>query len=191
MNKLILDTSTAYLYVAVIKEDVEVYNHVLFGKNNHSEHLINIIKEGLGCMQANELDEIIIGVGPGSYTGVRVALTVAKTLAWTLNIPLKTISSLTLISSGYEEDGVYGVSSVAKKGHVYGKIFEKKGEEINVLLNDIFLTDDEFAAKCKAYNLTRVAEGEYKFDSKMIDKLSVKVDNVHEVVPNYLRKANS
>ena len=91
MNKLIIDTSTYYLYTSVIKNDECVYNKVLYGKNNHSENLMNIIEEGLADIKAKELDEIIVGIGPGSYTGVRIALTVAKTLAWTLNIPLKTL----------------------------------------------------------------------------------------------------
>ena len=191
MNKLILDTSTSYLYVAIIKEDEEVYNYVLYGKNNHSEHLMNVIKEGLKDMPAKDLDEVIVGIGPGSYTGVRVALTVAKTLAWTLNIPLKTISSLTLIASGYRENGKYAISSVAKKGHVYGKIIEIFDGNMNVLLDDIFLSEEEFKEKCLPFNPIFISEGEYKFDSLVIDSLAKKTLNVHEVFPNYLRKANS
>ena len=192
MNKLIIDTSTYYLFVSVIKDDKVHYNKVLYGKNNHSENLMNIVSEGLKDVDVKSLNEVIVGIGPGSYTGVRIALTVAKTLAWTLNIPLKTISSLTLVGSGYlNEDGVYGISCIAKKGHVYGKIIEVKGRNVNILLNDIFLTEDEFKEKVNSFNALYICEGEYKFDENIINSLKEDVVNVHEVVPNYLRKANS
>ena len=45
-----------------------------------------------------KLDEIIVVNGPGSFTGVRLGVTIAKTLAYTLNIPIKTISSLEVSS---------------------------------------------------------------------------------------------
>lgn len=197
MNKIILDTSTEYLYVSIIKNDEEVFNEVLYGKNNHSEKLMGIIEKGLGDMPAKELDEVIVGIGPGSYTGVRVALTVAKVLAWTINKPLKTISSLTLVASGYlKEDGVYAISSIAKKGHVYGKIIEVMNGKINILLNDIFLNDECFEKeiekiKAEKNNILIINNENYKFDNFVIDENSDVVSSVHEVVPNYLRKANS
>ena len=197
MNKIILDTSTEYLYVSIIKNDKESFTEVLYGKNNHSEKLMGIIEKGLGDIPAKELDEVIVGIGPGSYTGVRVALTVAKVLAWTINKPLKTISSLTLVGSGYlKEDGVYAISSVAKKGHVYGKIVEVEKGEINVLLNDIFLNDEDFEKeinkiKTEKNNILIVNNQNYKFDNDVINDNSIVVTSIHEVVPNYLRKANS
>lgn len=192
MNKLIIDTSTYYLYVSIIKNDIEYFNKVLYGKNNHSENLMNIISEGLKDMEAKALDEIIVGIGPGSYTGVRIALTVAKTLAWTLNVPLKLVSSLTLVASGYLiNDGKYAVSCIAKKGYVYGKIIEVVNNNINVLIDDIFLPDNEFEKMASEYDALTIKEGEYKFNNEIINNLSVCAENVHEVVPNYLRKANS
>ena len=196
MNRIILDTSTEYLYVSVIKNDCEVFTECLYGKNNHSEKLMGIIEKGLGDMPAKELDEVIVGIGPGSYTGVRVALTVAKVLSWTINKPLKTISSLTLIGSGYlNNDGVYAISSIAKKGHVYGKIVEVVSGKINVLLDDIFLTDEDFRKEISKIEVEKtvqkVTNENYKFDNEVIVDNSIVISNVHEVVPNYLRKANS
>ena len=197
MNRIILDTSTEYLYVSIIKNNVEVFTESLYGKNNHSEKLMGIIENGLGDMSAKELDEVIVGIGPGSYTGVRVALTVAKVLAWAINKPLKTISSLTLVASGYlKEDGVYAISSIAKKGHVYGKIVEVEKGKIDILLNDIFLNDEDFNSEVEKVKLEKntiliVNNENYKFDNSVIEQNSVVVSNIHEVVPNYLRKANS
>lgn len=49
-------------------------------------------------MKPKELDRIAVAQGPGSYTGVRMAVTTAKTLAWSLNIPLVSISTLELMA---------------------------------------------------------------------------------------------
>ena len=191
MNKLILDSSTEYLYVSVVKNDETTFTKALYGKNNHSEHMIGIIEEGLSGLDASCLDQIIVGIGPVSYTGVRVALTIAKVLAWTLNKPLKTISSLTLIGSGYlRQEGVYAISSVAKKGYVYGKIIKVNMGNVEILFDDNFLTEEEFAAISNDYKALKVNAECYKYDNLIIDNLAKITENVHEVVPNYLRKAN-
>ncbi len=192
MNRLILDTSTEYLYVSIMGDGIETFTEILYGKNNHSEHLMEIVKKGLGSLNAKELDEIIVGIGPGSYTGVRVALTVAKVLAWTINKPLKTISSLTLVGSGYlKEDGLYAISSVAKKGYVYGKIIKINNGKIEVLIDDNFLSEADFEKIICENKAIKVSALNYKFDNQVIINNSIMVNNIHEVVPNYLRKANS
>ncbi len=195
MNKLILDTSTDYLYVSVIENGKEKFSEILYGKNNHSENLIGIVTKGLGNLPSKELDEIIVGIGPGSYTGVRVALTVAKVMAWTINKPLKTVSSLTLVGSGYlNNDGIYAISSIAKKGYVYGKIVEVVNGKLNILLNDSFLSCEEFEEEISKYNdkkIIKVNGENYKFCNEIIEKEASVVEAIHEVVPNYLRKANS
>ena len=62
----------------------------------HSIHLIPLINEILkeNNYQIKDINEIIVINGPGSFTGGRLGITVAKTLAYTLNIPIKTINTL-------------------------------------------------------------------------------------------------
>src|SRR5690606_31260140 len=49
-------------------------------------------------MKPNDLDKIVVANGPGSYTGVRIGVTTAKTLAWSLNIPVVGVSSLEVLA---------------------------------------------------------------------------------------------
>ena len=143
MKVLILDTSSNYLYLHLSNGSDE-YNVVLEGKNNHSEKLMPLIEEGLNKLnlEVKDLERIVCGIGPGSYTGLRVGLTVCKVFAWTASIPLYVISSLTILGSGYlKKDGKYAICNTAKKDYLYTKV-------INVIDGKVEVEqDDEFIAK--------------------------------------------
>ena len=196
MNILIIDTATENLYVRFYNE---VENKTFFSKemsthNNHSENLLPVIEEGLNInnMKLKDFGKIIVGAGPGSYTGLRVAMVVAKMASYTLNIPLYTISSLSFVGSGYlaeKTDGNILISIKAKKGHSYIKVYE--GSTNKVLVEDTFLTDEEKEKIVSQYNANVVCESNYKVNDEIINKYAELVDNVHELTPNYLRKANS
>ena len=69
-----------------------------------------VLQESQVSMQ--ELTGVIVAKGPGSYTGLRIGVTVAKTLAKTLRIPLKAVSSLQVIATNVVEavpEGAYVV----------------------------------------------------------------------------------
>lgn len=195
MKILMIDTATENLYVRFF-DDVD--RKVFFSKemmthNNHSENLLTVIEEGLKLnnIKLKDFNKIIVGEGPGSYTGLRVAMVVAKMASYTLNIPLYTVSSLTYVGSGYLNNLNENIliSIKAKKGHSYIKVYEK--ETNRVLVEDIFLTDEEKEKIVSQYSAYVVNESNYKLNEEIIDRYAVLVDNVHELTPNYLRKANS
>ena len=90
MNIMILDTSSPNLYVSFVSDGKEVFQKIIRTVNNHSEVFLDTIKLGLDSLglKVGDFSKIIVGIGPGSYTGLRVSLTVAKTFAWTKNIEL-------------------------------------------------------------------------------------------------------
>ena len=61
-------------------------------------NIIELMKKA--DISADQLDEIVIANGPGSYTGTRISVTTGKTLAWALQVPIYTVSSLKLIAAG-------------------------------------------------------------------------------------------
>src|SRR5699024_5822129 len=101
MNMLAIDTSTQTMGVALMKNEKIVAETTLLNKIDHSSHVMAAIHELIfhAKRKAEELGEIVVTEGPGSYTGTRIGITTAKTLAWALDIPIKTISSLKLIAS--------------------------------------------------------------------------------------------
>ncbi len=99
---LSLDTSTAVLGVAVTAGSELLHEINASGERNHSVHLLPIIEQALqaSAATADKIGGIAVGIGPGSYTGTRIAVTAAKTLAWAWNVPVTGVSSLHALAWG-------------------------------------------------------------------------------------------
>ncbi|QSF45861.1 tRNA (adenosine(37)-N6)-threonylcarbamoyltransferase complex dimerization subunit type 1 TsaB [Paenibacillus tianjinensis] len=99
---LALDTSTAVLGVAVTEDGRLLHEINASGERNHSVHLLPIIEQALQASgtEASMLGGVAVGLGPGSYTGTRIAVTAAKTLAWAWKVPVVGISSLHALAWG-------------------------------------------------------------------------------------------
>ncbi|NQX47384.1 tRNA (adenosine(37)-N6)-threonylcarbamoyltransferase complex dimerization subunit type 1 TsaB [Paenibacillus tritici] len=99
---LALDTSTAVLGVAVTAGGELLHEINASGERNHSVHLLPIIEQALqaSATTADRIGGISVGIGPGSYTGTRIAVTAAKTLAWAWNVPVTGVSSLHALAWG-------------------------------------------------------------------------------------------
>lgn len=104
MIRCVMDTSHRFLTVGLFED-----NHLLFyiykeSLKSQSEHMIEAINEAFTqCqLQPKDLDACVVSIGPGSYTGVRIAMTVAKTLFATAKIPIYTTTSLQLIAGSSE-----------------------------------------------------------------------------------------
>ncbi|MFV0394833.1 MAG: tRNA (adenosine(37)-N6)-threonylcarbamoyltransferase complex dimerization subunit type 1 TsaB [Coprobacillaceae bacterium] len=96
MRTIIMDTSNTYLVVALYENDICIDYIQEMGNKKQSEYALLYLKNILEKhnLKVLDIEEMIITIGPGSYTGVRVALTIAKTLAATTNIKVKAVSSL-------------------------------------------------------------------------------------------------
>lgn len=196
MKVLLIDTSTSYLYISFYDEDNKqvLYFKNMISHNNHSENIINVIEEGLVAtnLKLKDFNKVLIGWGPGSYTGLRIGMVVAKMTAYCVNIPLHIVSSLTFVGSGYlDQNGTYAIYNIAKKEHCYMKLMIVKNGYIDTLIDDRFTTDEEFNKVVEKYNPIIINQNNYKINEEIILRLSKEVDDIHSLVPNYLRKANS
>jgi tRNA threonylcarbamoyl adenosine modification protein YeaZ len=95
MNTLVIDTSTDLCLLALVQEDLVVHENIFPHENRLSKWLLPSIQALLETakMKPADLKEIAVGKGPGSYTGTRLGASVAKTLCFALNIPLKAFYS--------------------------------------------------------------------------------------------------
>ncbi|BBH24525.1 tRNA (adenosine(37)-N6)-threonylcarbamoyltransferase complex dimerization subunit type 1 TsaB [Paenibacillus baekrokdamisoli] len=99
---LALDTSTASLAAALVQGGETIGEVQSLAERNHSVHTVSIVKALLADngVTPEQLDGIAIGCGPGSYTGMRIAVSVGKTLAWAWDKPLVGVSSLESLAYG-------------------------------------------------------------------------------------------
>ena len=181
MYNLILDSSTKILYVALTKDDEIIYENYIEGRNDHAKNIVFEVNEALNkaSISAFDLDKFIVGYGPGSYTGVRMAVTVAKMMAVFAKNKLYTISSLLLMASGTK--GVVKAEIDARRGNAFSGIYD--------ILNDKIILEEAMYSyeKLDEYEGTKVCDDSFKVDPFYVIKKAQLVDEPHLLVPNYLR----
>ena len=137
MYQLLLDSSNKFLSVGLAKDGTVVDKIFYEARQRQSEMMVteidNILKRN--NVDKSELDGVVVGAGPGSYTGVRIGVTIAKTIAYALKIKLYAKSSLSLLK--HQEFPTICVFN-ARSGRSYFGVYEGKKviEEDTVLEND-------------------------------------------------------
>lgn len=199
---LFFDTSSDLLKVSLIKDDKIIFDKELHTKNDHSSYLVPTIDDAFKSnnIDFKELDEIIVGNGPGSFTGTRISIAVAKTYAFSFNIPVYMISSLEeLIYDNHGYD-FYVPIIEEKKENLYFSIFDKNKKRV---MDDTYSSTEYMYKKLEELDgkilLISLSDKEYeKYDTvkasinalnimKNIDVNNEKV-NPHLLKPNYIKK---
>ena len=159
---LLLDSSNTKLSVGILKDNHIIYESSYDCWQRQSELMIPEIEKALketGCSLL-QIDEVICGKGPGSYTGVRIALTIAKIICQMGKAKLVLISSLRIMGDINKK---YIALMNARSSRSYIGVYDKE----NVILEDCVMTNQEvldYIAVHKDYEI--VGECEYlKIDS--------------------------
>ncbi|SFD62006.1 tRNA threonylcarbamoyl adenosine modification protein YeaZ [Enterococcus casseliflavus] len=153
MKTLAIDTSNQTLAVAVVDGQEVLGQSQTMAIKNHSTALmpaINGLMQAVG-MAPKELEQIVVAKGPGSYTGLRIGVTTAKTLAQTLNIPLIGVSSLKAVAAN-----CVGVSQVivplfdARRQNVYAGAYQWHNGTLETRIKDQHISLSELLTQLKA-----------------------------------------
>lgn len=101
MRLLAIDTSNQTLTLAVSEEQQLLGEYTITVKKNHSLSLMPMISNLVSAvgLSPHDLDRIVVAKGPGSYTGLRIGVTTAKTLAYTMKKELVGVSSLKTVAA--------------------------------------------------------------------------------------------
>lgn len=125
MYQLLLDSSNIYLAVGLSK-DGKVIDSIFYNAwQRQSELMVNEIENIFkrNNIDKKDLDAVVVGIGPGSYTGVRIGATIAKTIAYALKIKVYAKSSLSLLRCG--EDPTICLFN-ARSGRSYFAVYQGK-----------------------------------------------------------------
>lgn len=132
MRILAIDTSNLVLSIALLDE-LRVLGEWTSNLNkNHSIRMMDSISMLLDELDIlpDQLDAIAVAQGPGSYTGVRIGVSTAKSLAWSLSIPVVGVSSLQAVAmNALGFSGPIIPLFDARRGQVYTGLYRSKGME--------------------------------------------------------------
>ena len=112
MFTLLLDSSSAYLNVGFMKDGKLFCYSSYESWQTQSEKMVPEIDKLMNeyGISRNDIVSIVTAVGPGSYTGVRIALTIAKIMSLSLNVPIYPVSSLRILKNGYQHIEISHIS---------------------------------------------------------------------------------
>ncbi|WP_432353165.1 tRNA (adenosine(37)-N6)-threonylcarbamoyltransferase complex dimerization subunit type 1 TsaB [Sporosarcina sp. A2] len=142
-----IDTANAPLSVALVQDGRILCEQTSSFARTHSIQAMPAIEHLLkeANLRPADLEAIAVSQGPGSYTGVRIGVTLAKTLAWTLKIPLVGVSSLEVIAANAVPfEGVICPIFDARRGNVYSGLYKSKDERLHRIWVDRHGSLDEF-----------------------------------------------
>ena len=201
MNALIIDCSSG-MNLIIIKDKQEF---VYFDNNEkrHSDELLNELDHLLSeaDLKVNQIDNICVCVGPGSFTGVRVAISICKGLAigtgckvFALTnfdmVDLKDMKKAIVVLDGFSE---YVYARIKDEENIYDVCLSIKDlkEKINKLKYDVFVVDEKVQIKLKNNEiLSNIAENNIKtaFLNKITQEENIEIS---KIVPVYLRASQA
>jgi tRNA threonylcarbamoyl adenosine modification protein YeaZ len=126
---LAIDTATSQTSVALVSDGKVLWHGSQIGATDHGSVLPQLVQTALGVCA--DIDQVVVGMGPGPFTGLRVGISFAQAFAWARNIPLIGISSHDAIAHGIEINE-FIVATDARRKEVYWAIY-KNGERISDL----------------------------------------------------------
>ncbi|MBE6132520.1 MAG: tRNA (adenosine(37)-N6)-threonylcarbamoyltransferase complex dimerization subunit type 1 TsaB [Erysipelotrichaceae bacterium] len=157
MYSLLLDSSNTNLSVGICKNNQIIYQNSFSCWQRQSELMIPEIEKGLKEVSLSLLDfeEIVCAKGPGSYTGVRIALTIAKIISQMSGAKLILVSSLMAMGNANKK---YIALMNARSARSYIGIYDQG----KVILEDTIKTNEEVKELIKEYSSFEVVgEGSY------------------------------
>ncbi|MBQ8131558.1 MAG: tRNA (adenosine(37)-N6)-threonylcarbamoyltransferase complex dimerization subunit type 1 TsaB [Bacilli bacterium] len=198
MRYLYIDTSSSYLYTAIVEDEKlvsevkEDFGHTLSEKA--LPEMVSMFEKN--HLTAKDIDKIIVVDGPGSFTGIRIGITIAKVYAWSLKTPITTITSLEAMAVSSKAN-TYKVPMLdARRKYVFGAIYDKDNKvvlkpsymkledmnkELEKLDDYVVITNDKITGYEKQEN--------YDPDLvKVVNTFKDKKDiNPHAINPDYLK----
>ncbi|HIT37621.1 MAG TPA: tRNA (adenosine(37)-N6)-threonylcarbamoyltransferase complex dimerization subunit type 1 TsaB [Candidatus Onthousia faecipullorum] len=132
MRVLYIDTSSDYLYSGIVIDDKLISSiKKKYEKDLSKEALPKVIELfDKADITPKDLDKIIVVNGPGSFTGIRIGITIAKTIGWALNINITPISGLTAMAISCNNNTYKMPLIDARRGYVYGAIYDKDNNNV-------------------------------------------------------------
>ena len=196
MTIFYIDTTSSYLYTGIVRDNELVIEKKENLGKNLSVYAVSVVNEMFNevNIKPNDIDKIIVVNGPGSFTGIRIGVTLAKIFAYTKKIPIITITSLEAMAKSIKSDKLIVPIINARREACYAAIFDGDKNILNgeymtieklkmILLglnkDYIFISNDSFPFEVEKYSPDILNIVLYYKDKENI--------NPHMVNPVYLK----
>ena len=198
MISLFIDTSMANVSISIVKDNkiLSIIQEEI--PNEHSKYATSYVKRVIDAagIDANDIDNILVVNGPGSFTGVRIGVTIAKTYGYLINKEIIPVSSLKALAiSSNKNVNVMSVITANRSSYYVG-IYDS---EYNNIIDEEFVSREKLLELIDKYNPYIVSNdfnvvSVHKLNKVNLDVLKI-VDyykdmdkvNYHAIVPNYLK----
>jgi len=182
MYTLYLDTHDKNVLVILFKDNKILKKENIESPNKHSEIVMPTIAKILedSKLDVKDLNNIIVVNGPGSFTGERIAVTIAKTIAYTLNIPIRVIDSLKVKAINIEDDNK--IISIPDRNGAFIGIFDKNN---NQLEEYVYLNKSTYNDYLKSNKVYTDVDIDYEKVYEYVMK--TKELNPHSIKPLYVK----
>lgn len=199
MISLLIDTCTNNVVIGLLKDKEVIDQRNEINDKTLSTNFMVWVQELLdkNHLHPRDIDTIFVAIGPGSFTGIRIGVTFAKVLAWSLNKKIVPISSLELIASTSNSEIIVPLID-ARREYVFAGIYDK---ELNSLMKDSYILLTDLLEELKKYNnIQLVSLDEFDFNTikpnveigKVVSKHFLDEGvNPHSLNPNYLKKTEA
>ena len=195
---LCIETSLDYCSVSIIEDGKVIDSENINIKKSHSEFILILIKNLLKRIKIslNQLSAIAVSEGPGSYTGLRIGVSTAKGLCFSLDLPLLSVNSLDLMIYDVKKKNLIESGSLlcpmidARRMEVYTKIVK----DDLIIIKDThakILSNNSFNSLLKFNKINFFGNGSTKFkkiiksnNALFIEKIIPEAINFDQIVHN-------
>lgn len=192
MRSLFINTSSFFMSLAILEDNKILYKkeeELLVDMASRIVPEIELSFENVP-FELNDIDKIFIVNGPGSFTGVRVGVTVAKMIGWALKKDVIPLSSLELLATTSVDKELVISAIDARRGYVFAGVYDK---DLNVIMPDKYMPLEELSKYLNdgimiSYDKIEGAIAPSIDIEKIVAKhMNDEPINPHALKPNYLK----
>lgn len=200
MKSLVIDTCTRNVVIGLLNDNKIIDQNITINDQDLSSKFTCMVEQLLtkNNIKPQDIDTIFVAVGPGSFTGIRIGVTFAKVMAWTLNKKIIPFSSLELMATTNTSSDIIVPLIDARREYVYGGIYDNN---LNVILEDKHILLSDILEIANSYdNVSYISMDKFNIEAiipevniqKIVEKHFNDVGvNPHQLNPNYLKKTEA
>ena len=194
---LSIETSTKVCSVCLSENDNIIIKKELYEANSHATHLTVFIQDLFNDIKEykiSDIDAVAVSSGPGSYTGLRIGVSVAKGICYALSKPLIAITSLealayAAIDNENLKDGTLICPMIdARRMEVYTTLYNARFEKIKEISAEI-IDENSFAETLKQQPILFLGDGATKCKDVIKNENAIFIENKAPLAANMVKTA--